>query len=98
MQSRLRTLPEDKQNALAAVFFRLTIVQTTFSGCCDILAQCILVRINYCTYNPFYSLKSSKDIPLLDRMGSKYLCHNRSFILGNRIHWSVNLSSFDKPI
>ena len=31
-------------------------------------------------------------------MGSKYLCRDHSFILGNCIHRSVKLSSFDKPI
>ena len=35
-------------------------LQTVSSGCCDFLAQCILVRINHCTYHPFYSPKSSK--------------------------------------
>jgi hypothetical protein len=43
--------------------FHLTIIQTTASGCCDFLAQCILVRINHCQciyYHPFYSPKSSK--------------------------------------
>ena len=31
-------------------------------------------------------------------MGSKYPCGDHSFILGNRIHRSDNLFSFDKPI
>ena len=38
----------------------LTCLQAVSSGCCDFLAQCILVRINHCTYHPFYSPKSSK--------------------------------------
>ena len=38
----------------------LETVQGVTSGCCDFLAQCILVRINNCTYHPFYSSKSSK--------------------------------------
>ena len=44
------------------MIFRLGIVQTVVSGCCDLIAQCIMVRINYCTYlnHPFYSTKSSK--------------------------------------
>ena len=37
----------------------LEIVQLISSGC-DFLAQGILVRINHCTYHPFYSPKSSK--------------------------------------
>ena len=36
------------------------IVQSIASGCCDFLAQCILVRINHCTYHPFYLPESSK--------------------------------------
>ena len=38
----------------------LQIIQTAESGCCDFLAQCILVRINHCTYHLFYSPKYSK--------------------------------------
>ena len=34
--------------------FSIGIVQGVTSGCCDFLAQCILVRINHCTYHPFY--------------------------------------------
>ena len=37
-----------------------SLVQIIASGCCDFLAQCILVRINHCTYHSFYSPKSSK--------------------------------------
>ena len=39
-----------------------------------------------------------KDLPLLDRVGSKYLCGNHSFILVSCMPRSVNLSSFDIPI
>ena len=58
MQMRLTTSPVliDVQSIL----FRLVIVQTTVNGCCDFIAQCILVRINHCTYHLFYSLKSSQ--------------------------------------
>ena len=47
------------------IIFHLGIVQTLASGCCDFIAQCIMVRIvinSSCTYlnHPFYSLKSSK--------------------------------------
>jgi hypothetical protein len=40
----------------------LEIIQITATGCCDFLAQCILVRINNssCPYHPLYSPKSSK--------------------------------------
>ena len=44
------------------MFFDLWMVQTAVNGCCDFIAQCILVRINHwhCTYHLFYSPKSSK--------------------------------------
>jgi hypothetical protein len=39
----------------------MSIAQITVNGCCDFLAQCILVRIlNHCTYHPFYSPRFSK--------------------------------------
>ena len=40
------------------IFDRIGIVQSTASGCCDFLAQSILVRINHRTY--FIQPKSSK--------------------------------------
>ena len=52
-----------------STIIRIDTVQTITNGSCDFIAQCILVRINYCIYHPFYSLKSPKDIPLLDRVG-----------------------------
>ena len=54
------TLSPQLQNESQPIFFRVLIAQTTASGCCDFLAQCILVRINHCTCHPFYSPKSSK--------------------------------------
>ena len=39
---------------------RIVIVEVTVNSCCDFIAQCTLVRINHCTYHPFYSFKSSK--------------------------------------
>ena len=45
-----------------------------------------------CTYHPFYSSKSSKDLPLLDRVGKKYQCRDRSFTFCNHILRSVWLS------
>ena len=32
------------------MIFRLGIVQTVVSGCCDLIAQCIMVRINDSSY------------------------------------------------
>jgi hypothetical protein len=48
---------------------RLSIFHSIVDGLCDLIARCTLVRINHLTYHlfHFYSLKSSKDIPLLDR-------------------------------
>ena len=41
-------------------FFSLENVQVVLAGCCDFLAQSILVHIDHWTYHPFYSPKSSK--------------------------------------
>ena len=50
------------QRNIMIMMFRLGVVQTVASGCCDFIAQCIMVRINHYTYlnNPSYSHKSSK--------------------------------------
>ena len=55
-------LPVQLQINLQSILFRVYIVQGTVNGCCDLIAQCTLVRINHwhCTYHPFYSPKSSK--------------------------------------
>ena len=43
------------------LIFHITILQITINGCCDFLAQCILVRmLNHRIYHPFYSPTSSK--------------------------------------
>ena len=42
------------------ILFRVLLLQTTANGCCDFLAQCILVRINHCICHPFYWPKFSK--------------------------------------
>ena len=60
MQAPITTLSIQLQIDSEPVLFRLFIIQMTASGCCDLLAQCILVRINHCSYHPFYSPKSSK--------------------------------------
>ena len=46
-----------RQWTITASISRLGIVQVVASGCCDFLAQCILVRINHCIYYPFYLRK-----------------------------------------
>ena len=48
------------QISALAPFFPFVTAQSIASGCCDFLAQCILVRINHCSYHLFYSPKSSK--------------------------------------
>ena len=58
IQLHLRTLPVQLQSDSQPLLFRIKIVQTTTNGCCDFIAQCTLVRINHCTYHPFYSPKS----------------------------------------
>ena len=61
IQTRLFTLPVQVQSDSQSMLLRrINIVQVIVNGCCDFIAQCTLVRINNCTYHPFYSLKSSK--------------------------------------
>ena len=95
VQSRIRTLSTQGQIDSEPTLFQLVAIQTTASGCCDFLAQCILVRLNHCTvtYHPFYSHKSCKDLSMLDRVGSQHPCRDHSFNLGNHILRSVDLSS-----
>ena len=80
---------------------RLGIVQTVVSGCCDLIAQCIMVRINHCTYmnHPCYSLKSSK----IYRCWIVWDQNIRFVIIPSLmsiayIGQSLKLSSSDKPI
>ena len=72
------------------MLFRLAFVQITVGGCCDLIAQCSLVRIYHCTYHQSHSSKSSKDLPLLDGVGWKYRRDYHPFFLGNHIHKSIN--------
>ena len=61
MQLRVSTLLDQSQiDFLSIIIYRLLIFQGTVTGCCDFIAQCTLVRMNYCTYLLFYSPKSSK--------------------------------------
>ena len=60
VQTRISTLSLRLQSDSQPMLFRLMITQTTASGCCDFISQCIIVRINHFTYHPFYSPKSSK--------------------------------------
>ena len=63
MQFRLKyntTLPVQLEIDSQSMLFRTLIVQTTANGCCDFIAQCTLVCINYFTYDLFYLPNYSK--------------------------------------
>ena len=69
-QMRVGTLSSQLQMDLLLMLFRISIFQATVTGCCDFLAQCILVRINHCIFHPFFiDPNLHKDLPLLDRVG-----------------------------
>ena len=78
------------------IIFRLEVVQTVASSCCDFLAQCIMVRYKPLDLSESFDLfwirvtYIFKDLPLLDCVGSKYPFRYHSFISGNRIHMSVS--------
>ena len=73
MQTRISTLSLQSQIESQPMFNRLWIVQTIATGCCDFIAQCILVRIDHhdCTYDPFYSPKSSRRSTVVGSCGAK---------------------------
>ena len=64
MQTRIgNTESPQVLSDLNSMIYSFTVVQTTASGCCDFIAQCILVRVNHCHgayYHLFYSHISSK--------------------------------------
>ena len=60
MQIRINALLPQLQNDSQSMLFCTGIIRTVVTGSCDFIYQCILVRINNCTYHPFYSPKSSK--------------------------------------
>jgi hypothetical protein len=57
---RIGALSHQFQTHSPSMINRIVIVQTVVSGSCDVIAQCILVRINHRAYHPFHSPKSSK--------------------------------------
>ena len=71
--------------------YYVEITEVTIFAFCDAIAQSILVCT---TGNAYHSSNSSKDISLLDRLGSQHSCCNRSVTLSIRILTSINLSSF----
>ena len=60
MQMRIGALSPQLHIGSDSTIIRIDTIQTVANGSCDFIAQCILVRINYCTYHQFYSIKSSK--------------------------------------
>ena len=42
-------VPVDTLSGSRQLIYRVVIVQTVASGCCDFIAQCIMVSINHCT-------------------------------------------------
>ena len=72
----------------------LLLIQITLSGCCDFIAQCIIVCINHC-HHPLNSRRSSKIYRCWIVWGQNI---GVVIILGNRILRSVNLSSCDARI
>jgi hypothetical protein len=63
VQSKFHTLSPQLQTVIQRMIFAVTYVQDIASGFCDLIAQCIIVRINHCTYlfeSSFYSPSSSK--------------------------------------
>ena len=52
VQLRVQALSPQLQIDSQPMLFRIMIVQITANGCCDFLAQCILVRIKNCTCHP----------------------------------------------
>ena len=47
MQTRINALSPQSQIDALPMLTRLGDAQTTANGCCDFIAQCILVRINH---------------------------------------------------
>jgi hypothetical protein len=72
--------------------YHLAIGQITLFGCCDFIAQCILVRTSDNAYPQFIHLIFNlKDISLLDCVELQYLRCDHSHDLRIRLLRSVNL-------
>ena len=81
------------QEILSTVtWFRLVVTQYTVSGCCNFLAQFILVRTTWwCLLTLLVWIKcKSPDIPLLDCVGPQHWCCDNSFHPSIRFLRSVN--------
>jgi hypothetical protein len=60
MLMRIDALSPQLQHSSQLMLFNINVFQTTANGSCDLIAQCVLVCLNYLAYHPFYSPKSSK--------------------------------------
>jgi hypothetical protein len=60
VRSHFATLSLQLQTDSQPVLIPYLIVQIIITGLCDFIAQCIIVSINHCTYQSFYSPKFSK--------------------------------------
>ena len=54
VQTRVGTLSPRLQIESLPMLFHISVIQTTANGCCDFLAQCILVRISHYTCHPVH--------------------------------------------
>ena len=63
-QYGLYTLPVQLQLDLQSIIFRIEIVGTVLSSCCDVIGQCILVSTNPCTSSIHLTLQRSTDVGL----------------------------------
>ena len=80
---RVRTLSPQ------SILHHISIIQTTVNGCCDFLAQCILVRMNHCTC-PFIDLNLQRST-VVGSCGVK-ISASRSFLYSWQSHtWISHL-------
>ena len=98
-QWHISTLSFQLQIDLMPILIRLSVFKVVAIGCCDFIAQCILVRMYHCTYHPFYSPKSSKIYRCWIVWGQDIrVVIIPSFLAIAYLGQSIRLSSFDKPI
>jgi hypothetical protein len=83
------------QNNDIKMAYSFSISQITVFGCCDFIAQCILVRTSD---NAYLSIRFNylifKDTPLLDRVELQYPCRDHSFNVSIGILRSANCNIF----
>ena len=100
MLIRLNTLSVQLQNDLQLMLFRVSIVQSTVSVCCDFIAQCTLVCINH-LYLSFvlFTLNLQRSTVVGSACVQQWMKEQSrpyrdcSFIHSNHIHRLVNIPS-----